>query len=81
MTNIFDKYGAYELRKIFKQKNWPKDFKESMHDIIAYELLYSWLENVDEKTYKERFRDIIENLTYGYPDQDGKEMLEFTEDE
>jgi hypothetical protein len=48
-----------------------------MHQEIAYELLDSWLESVDEETYNERVRGIIENLTYGYEDDDGNEMTDF----
>jgi len=74
---IFDEYSPYELRQIFQQKHWPQEFKDAMHKEIAYELLDSWLESVDEETYNERVRGIIENMTYGYEDEDGNEMTDF----
>ncbi len=77
MNNIFDEYNPYELRQIFTKKDWPKEFKNAIHEEIAYDLLDSWLETVDEEAYKEKIRDIIENLTYGYEDDDGNEMTDF----
>lgn len=77
MNNIFDHYTAYELRQIFKQKSWPQEFKDAIHKEIAYELLDSWLESVDDDSYKERVRGIIERMTYGYEDENGQIMLEF----
>jgi len=77
MSNIFDEYTAYQIRQIFKEKDWPIEFKNAMHREIAYELLDGWLESVDEETYNERIRGIIENMTYGYEDEDGNEMLDF----
>jgi hypothetical protein len=76
-TNIFDKFSAYELRNIFKQKHWPLEFKSAIHQEIAYELLDSWLESVDEETYNDKVRSIVENITYGYEDENGDEMLDF----
>jgi hypothetical protein len=76
-TNIFDKFSAYELRNIFQQKHWPLEFKSAIHQEIAYELLDSWLESVDEETYTEKVRCIVENITYGYADENGDEMLDF----
>lgn len=77
MDNIFDHFTAYQLRQIFQQKHWPEEFKDAMHQEIAYELLDSWLESVDEETYNERVRGIIENMTYGYEDDNGNEMTDF----
>jgi len=75
--NIFDFFNPHELRTIFKQKEWPQEFSNYVNTEIAFELLESWLENVDDETYRERVRSIIENTTYGYEDEDGNEMLEF----
>ena len=75
--NIFDIYSPYQLRQIFNEKHWPEDFKDMIHQEIAYELLDGWLESVDNSSYKERVRQIVENLTYGYEDENGKEMLNF----
>ena len=75
--NIFDTYHPYQLRQIFLEKNWPLEFKSAIHQEIAYELFSSWLENVDDETYNEKVRLIVENLTYGFEDEDGNEMLEF----
>jgi ABC-type Zn uptake system ZnuABC Zn-binding protein ZnuA len=79
--NIFDYYSPYQLRQIFVEKEWPKDFIDTIHREIAYELLDSWLENVDDETYDERVRNIIENLTYGYEDEDGNAMIDFIPNE
>ena len=79
MKNIFDHYSAHELRQIFldKDNEWPEDFRNWIHEEIANELLDSWLENVDPDIYDEKVKGIIEDLTYGYPDQNGNEMLDF----
>ena len=75
--NIFDIYSPYQLRQIFLEKHWPEDFRHWIHEEIAGELLNSWLESVDDASYNERVRGIVENLTYGYEDENGKEMLDF----
>lgn len=75
--NIFDIYSPYQLREIFCGKYWPEDFKRWIHEQIAYELLDSYLESVDDATYKEKVRQIIENTTYGYESENGEEMLDF----
>lgn len=31
MDNIFDLYPPYPLREIFREKNWPEDFKHWIH--------------------------------------------------
>ena len=79
MNSIFDIYSAHEIRQIFLDKNneWPKPFKEWIHEAIAYELLDSWLENIDPDIYDEKVRSMIEDMTYGYEDDDGNEMLDF----
>lgn len=77
MSWIFDTYSPYQLRQIFREKNWPEDFRNWINQEIATELLDSWLENVSEEVYTDTVRNIIENMTYGYEDEDGKEMLEF----
>lgn len=78
--NIFDIYSPYQLREIFLQKNWPEDFKNWIHQEIAMELLDKWLVTIDNISYKEKVRDIIEDMTYGYQDKDGNEMLDFRPD-
>jgi hypothetical protein len=77
MSNIFDIYTAAELRDIYLSDKWPDHFKNFLHERIADELLDSWLENVDHDTYMDRCRNIIEQETYGYPDSNGNEMLDF----
>lgn len=76
--NIFDKYSAYELRQIYASpiNDWPKPFKKWIHEEIAESLLYYWLENVDDNEYRDRVHEIVENETYGYPDENGNEMLD-----
>jgi len=77
MSSIFDFYSAYQLRQIFTENEWPEDFKKWVHEELAYELLDSWLLDVPEDIYRNRVRDIVENMTYGYEDENGNEMLEF----
>lgn len=79
MDNIFDSYTAGQIRQIFldKTNEWPEDYRKYIHEQIAYDLLNSWLESIDDDTYDERVRGLIETLTYGYEDDDGNEMLEF----
>jgi hypothetical protein len=80
MSNIFDTYTAAQLREIYTntpQENWPEDFLHFIHDEIASELLDNWLEQSDMDEYMEKAREIVEDVTYGYQDEDGNEMLEF----
>lgn len=77
MSNIFDIYSPYQLRQIFAETEWPEDFKKWVHEEIAYELLDSWLSDIDDEIYRDRVRNIVENMTYGYEDENGKEMLDF----
>jgi len=77
MSNIFDEYSPYQLRQIFLEKHWPEEFRHWIHQEIAYELLDSWLESVDDASYKDTVQRIIENMTYGYEDENGNEMLDF----
>lgn len=76
-NHIFDTYNPHELRTIFKQKNWPTEFISFVQTEIAFELLDNWLETVDDTTYREKVKFIIEQTTYGYKDDQGNEMLEF----
>jgi hypothetical protein len=77
--NIFDKYSAYELRDIFRMptESWDEDFCNLVNQELANDLLDAWLENADDKEYRERIREVVENITYGYEDKNGKEMLDF----
>jgi len=80
MDNIFDKYTAAQLREIYTntpQEKWPEDFLHWIHDEMACELLDNWLEQAEMDEYMEKAREIIEDLTYGYEDEDGNEMLDF----
>ena len=78
MNNIFDKYSAYELRQIYASpiSDWPEPFKNWIHKEIAESLLDSWLKNVDDNEYRDRVHEIVENMTYGYPDKNGNKMLD-----
>lgn len=78
MDNIFDYYTAKEIRDMYRDgmDSWPDNFRHWMHDQMASDLLDQWLETVEDEEYMERARDIIESFTYGYEDDDGKEMLE-----
>ena len=79
--NIFDSYSASELREIFREdtNSWPEEFCSHLNNMLANELLDEWLENHDDSKYREKIRDIVEDLTYGYEDDDGNELKEFEE--
>lgn len=79
MDDIFGSYEPYELRSMYNDgmESWPDKFRHWLHDQMANDLLDQWLETVTDEEYMERARDIIECETYGYEDEDGKEMLEF----
>jgi hypothetical protein len=79
MSNIFDEYTPTQLREIFQEprEDWPEDFKHHIHDEIAYDLLDNWMEQVEEDEYMERVRQAVEDLTYGYEDENGNELLDF----
>ncbi len=81
MDNIFDDYTPAQLREIFRDptEEWPDDFAKYMSEQVAYDLFDRWFEQTDDKEYRDRVKDIIEDLTYGYEDDDGNEMLEFDE--
>lgn len=80
--NIFDEYTAAELRDIFREdtNSWPEEFCIHVNNLLADELLDEWLDNHDDSQYRGRIRQIIEDLTYGYEDDDGNELTEFHED-
>jgi len=82
MDNIFDHYTAAQLREIYKtpQEKWPEDFLHFVHDELARDLLDNWLEQADMDEYMERVHQVVEDLTYGYEDEDGNEMLDFRVD-
>ena len=77
--SIFGKFSAYELRDIFRKptQSWDEDFCSLVNEALANDLLDAWLENADDKEYRERIREVVENITYGYEDKNGKEMLDF----
>lgn len=79
MRNIFDKYTATQLREIYNtpQEKWPEDFLHFIHDEIADKLLDNWLEQSDMDEYMEKAREIVEDNTYGYQDENGNELLDF----
>jgi|LakMenE01Jun11ns_1017448.scaffolds.fasta_scaffold9950157_3 hypothetical protein len=77
--DIFDSYSAAELREIFRDptESWPENFCNFVNQQLADDLLDQWLEQSSDNEYRDRVKDIIEDLTYGYEDKDGNEMLEF----
>jgi hypothetical protein len=77
--NIFDDYTAEQIREIWREdtNSWPEDFCNHINRELAYDLLDDWLHSHDNDEYREKTRDIIENLTYGCEDGDGNELLEF----
>jgi hypothetical protein len=78
---MFDEYTAAEMREIFREptENWPEEFCNYVHGIMANNLLDMWLGDHDDNEYREEVRSIIEEITYGYTDDDGNELLEFDE--
>lgn len=76
---ILDTYSAYEVRDIWRDDTnvWPEDFINSVNDVLASDLLDMWLESHNNDEYRERIREIIEDTTYGYEDEEGNEMLDF----
>lgn len=76
---ILDTYSAYEVRDIWRDdtNSWPEDFILSVNDVLASDLLDQWLESHSDAEYRERVREIVEDETYGYEDEDGNEMLDF----
>jgi hypothetical protein len=81
--NIYDFYTPEQLRQEFLEgkdnggNGWAEDFQHWVNMEIADELLNNYLSNISEREYIERVREIVEDYTYGYEDEDGKEMLEF----
>lgn len=74
-----DKFSAGQMRDMFKQptNSWSEDFIRVVNQWLADELLDSWLGDHDDDQYRERIKDIVEEITYGYEDDSGNEMLEF----
>lgn len=81
MDNIFDDFSAAELREIFRKptEHWPEDFCDYVHRLMADNLLDMWLGDHTDSEYREEVRGIVEEITYGYTDADGNELLEFEE--
>jgi hypothetical protein len=79
--NIFDSYSAAELREIFREatESWPENFCNFVNRQLADDLLDSWIEQATTEEYRDRVKDIVEDFTYGYEDENGNEMLEFDE--
>lgn len=79
--SIFDEFDPEEMRDIFREptEHWPEDFCVFMNDMLSDELLDDYLDNHTDEQYRERIRSIIEELTYGYTDAEGNEMMEFDE--
>ena len=77
--SIFDSYSAGELREIFNEptNSWPEDFICFVNDELSDDLLDQWLDSHSDEEYRDMVKDIIENTTYGYEDENGEEMLEF----
>lgn len=74
-----DHFSAGDLREMFKKptNSWSEEYLEVVNQWLADELLDSFLESHDDQQYRERIKGIVEDMTYGYEDNDGKEMLDF----
>lgn len=79
--DILDDFTPRELRDIFRKptEHWPEDFCNHVHRWFADNLLDMWLGDHTDEEYREEIRAIIEEITYGYTDEDGNELLEFDE--
>lgn len=79
--DILNDFTPNELREIFRQptEQWPEDFCNHVHRFLADNLLDMWLGDHDDNEYREEIRSIIEEITYGYTDEHGNELLEFDE--
>lgn len=77
--SIFDSYSAAELRDIFCEptNSWPEDFLCFVNDELSDDLLDQWLESHSDEEYRDKIKDIIEDITYGQEDDDGEEILAF----
>lgn len=80
--DILDDFTPQELREIFREPtdSWPEDFCNHVHRWFADNLLDMWLGDHTDEEYREEIRSIIEEITYGYTDENGNELLEFNED-
>lgn len=81
MDDIFEDFTAAELRDIFREptENWPDDFCNYIHRLMADNLLDMWLGDHSDEEYREEVRSIVEEMTYGYHDADGNEFHELDE--
>lgn len=79
--DILNDFNPHELREIFRQptEQWPEDFCNHVHRFFADNLLDMWLGDHDDNEYRDEIRSIIEEITYGYTDEHGNELLEFNE--
>lgn len=79
--DILDDFTPHELREIFRKptNQWPEDFCNHVHRWFADLLLDMWLGDHSDEEYREEIRQIVEDITYGYTDEDGNELLEFHE--
>jgi hypothetical protein len=77
--SIFDDYTPAQMREIFLEptNSWPEDFICFVNDELSDDLLDQWLESHSDEEYRDKVKNIIEDTTYGYEDEDGNEMLEF----
>lgn len=80
--DIFDEFTAAELRETWREptESWPDDFCEYVNNLFASSLLDRWLENHTDDEYREEIRQYVEDLTYGYTDDDGNVFYELKED-
>jgi hypothetical protein len=79
--SIFDDYTPEQLREVFREptNSWPEDFICFVNDELSDDLLDQWLESHDDEEYRDKVKNIIEDITYGQEDDEGNEMFEFDE--
>jgi hypothetical protein len=77
--NIFNDYTPSEIRRIFLQdtNSWPEDFCRHVNNELKDDLLDNWLEQHSDSEYREKIKDIVEHITYGYEDDNNNTLLEF----
>lgn len=57
-------YTAEQVREIFENpiSKWPEDFLNYVNNIFASELLDQWIYSHSDKDYREKVKEIIEDI-------------------
>lgn len=57
-------YTAAQVKEIFEKptSKWPEDFLNYVNNIFASELLDQWLYSHDDEDYRDKVKEIIEDV-------------------